>query len=144
VAATADGWRTAWTGLSWKRRVALLILLAFAILIAAGAAWSAVNPRLNNYRPVVAEVVSVAPGDPTSITVRFTTSDDDEVEATTDRLVFVPPVGAPVPMKYDPADPEQVVMDGYNESSLLANVLIGLFAVTMGTAFLTFRRRNDG
>lgn len=137
------GWRGAWNRVDYRRRIGLLLILAFALLMAAGVTWSMANPRLNNYRPAVAEVVSVSEGSPTAITVRFTTIDDEDVEATTDRLTFVPPEGAPVQVIYDPADPEQVAMGGYSESTLLTTVIIGAFAVTLGTAFLTFRHRHD-
>lgn len=137
------GWQGAWNRVGYRRRIGLLLILAFALLMAAGVTWSMANPRLNNYRPAVAEVVSVSEASPTAITVRFTTIDEEAVEATTDRLTFVPPEGAPVPVIYDPADPEQVAMEGYNESSLLTTVIIGAFAVTLGAAFLTFRHRHD-
>lgn len=135
--------RSAWTGLSVRRRITVLLVLALALLMSAGAAWSTANPGLSSYRPVVAEVVAVDRQDPASITVRFTTADGEQVETRTDRLTFVPPVGAPVPVRYDPTDPEAVAMDGYNRTSLLTNVLLGLFAVTLGAAWLTFRRRNE-
>jgi hypothetical protein len=141
--AKAEGWQAAWTGLSTRRRISILLVVAFALLLAAGASWSATNPRLNNYRPAVAEVVAVDREAPATITVRFTTLDDDVVEATTDRLTFVPPVGAPVAVLYDPADANQVAMDGYSRTSLITTVLLGLFAVALGTAWLTFRRRHE-
>lgn len=128
--------------MGYRRRIGVLLILAFALLMAAGVTWSMSNPRLNNYRPAVAEVVSVSQGSPTAITVRFAV-DGEDVEATTERLTFVPPEGAPVPVIYDPVEPEQIAMEGYSESSLLTTVIIGAFAVTLGTAFLTFRHRHE-
>lgn len=121
----------------------MLLVLALVLLMAAGAAWSIANPGLTSYRPVVAEVVAVDRQDPASITVRFTTLDGEQVEASTDRLTFLPPVGAPVPVRYDPGDPDRVAMDGYSRTSLLSTALLGLFAVTLGAAWLTFRRRHE-
>lgn len=142
MAADDGGWRTAWRRQSRRRRVGLLLVLALALLIGAGAAWAATNPGLTGYRSVIGEVVSVDDGDPTTITVRFSTGDDEQVEATTDRVTWRPVEGGPVPIQYDPADPQQVAMQGYESSNLLTTVLVGLFAVTLAAAWFTFRERS--
>lgn len=116
-------------------------MLALVLLVAAGATWAVRNPGLQSYRPAQAVVVTSSAGDPSTITVRYTTTDGQHVDATTDRLTAVPPAGALVAIRYDQADPEQVVMDGYAAPNVLSTVLVGLFAVTLGAAWLTWRRR---
>jgi hypothetical protein len=141
VAADRGGWQAAWRRQSRRRRVGVLLVLALALLLGAGASWAATNPGLNSYRSVIGRVVDVDRGDPTTITVRFTAGGDEQVEASTDRLTWLPAEGGPVPIQYDPANPDQFVMQGYQSSSLLSTVLVGLFAVTLAAAWFSFRER---
>lgn len=126
-------------GTGQRARVAALLLLALVLLLSAGATWAMSNPGLQSYRPASATVVTVDESSAT-VTVRYETVDGDEVDASTDRLTFVPPEGAPIAIRYDPDDPSQVVMDGYASISLVTQVLVGLFAVTLAAAWFSFRR----
>lgn len=118
-----------------------MLLLALALLLAAGATWAKTNNGLQGYASTTAEVVTVTGGNPNSVTVQFETPDGLEVEATTDRLTFVPVEGGTAPIRYDPSDPQQVVMDGYSETSFVTTALVGLFAVALAGAWFTFRRK---
>lgn len=118
-----------------------MLALAFAFLMAAGVSYAAANPGLASYRTVIAQAVTVT-RDPATITVRFETSDGEQVEATTDRLTFFPTQGGPVPIQYDPSDPEQVVMQGYSDTSMLTLALVGGFAVALAGAWFTYREKT--
>lgn len=113
--------------------------MALGFLLAAGVSYEAANPGLASYRTVVAEVVEVSRGDPATIVVAFETSDGEQVTATTDRLTFVPIPGGPVPIQYDPSDPEQVAMQGYSSTSILTLALVGGFAIALAGAWFAFR-----
>lgn len=132
----------AWRRQSRRRRVGLLLALALVILLAIGVSWRVANPGVQYYRPAIAEVVEITETEPITITVRYEL-EGQEVVATTDALTFVPAEGGPVPIEFDPADPTQVVMDGYRESSVVTSVLIGLFVITLGLAWWTFRDRSS-
>jgi hypothetical protein len=120
--------------------VSLFLLLALASLAAAGVTWSLANPGLQAYRPTTAVVVASSQGKPPAITVQFEAADGQTVEAMTDRLTLPPPVGAPIAVRYDPADPEQVVMEGYSATPLVTKVLVGLFGVALASAWFAWRR----
>lgn len=135
----ADGGAlSAWWRHSRGRRVAVLLIVAFVLFLAAGATWATANPGVTSYRPATAVVTGTTPS--ASITVQFETIRGESVEAITSRLTFVPPVGAPVPIRYDPSDPSQVVMEGYSDTPFVTKVLVGLFGVSLAAAWLAFRR----
>jgi hypothetical protein len=119
----------------------VLLAVALVCLLGAGISWGISNPGLQSYRPASAVVVASSSGDPASITVRFTPNGGRPVVATTTRLTFLPPAGAPVAVRYDPADPEQVVMEGFSTTTLLTQVLVGAFAVALAMAWFAFRRQ---
>lgn len=128
-----------WQSRSSRARVWTLVGLAFVFLLSAGIAYLQPNRLAFSGDTAVAEVIESDPGPPASMTVQFTTDDGDVVQAQTNDIFALPPVGAALPVRYDPDDPNVVADDLYRESSTLATVFVGAFAVTVGGAFITWR-----
>lgn len=118
----------------------LLVLAGFVLLIAAGIAYVEPNRLVLTGTQTMAEVVESSPGNPASMTVRFTTDDGQLVEATTSRLYGLPPSGAAVRIRYDPDDPSDVAADLYRDSSVLSTALLVAATVSVGAAAVTWRR----
>lgn len=126
--------------MSARARGWLLVAVAFVLLIAAGAAYVQPNRLVLTGTQTVAEVIESTPGEPASMTVRFTTKDGQTVEATTSLLFALPPEGAAVRIRYDPDDPTQVADDLYRESSVVSTLLLIAGTVSVGAAAVTWRR----
>ena len=137
-----DAWDRAvdwWQSRSSRVRVWMLLGLAFVFVLGAGLAYLQPNRLVFSGDRALAEVVESDPGPPASMTVQFTTDDGTVVQAQTNDIFALPPVGAALPVRYDPDDPSIVADDLYRESSTLATVFVGAFAVTVGAAFVTWR-----
>ena len=128
-----------WHSRSTRARIWALVGLAFVLLVGAGFAYLQPNQLVFSGDKTVAEVIESDPGPPASMTVQFTTDDGTVVKAQTNDIFALPPVGAALAVRYDPDDPSIVADDLYRESSTLATVLVGAFAVTVGAAFITWR-----
>ena len=127
--------------MSPRARIWLFVGLAFALLIAAGVAYVQPNRVVLTGTATVAEVLESQQGDPSTMTVRFTTEDGQQVEATTSKLYGLPPQGAAVLVRYDPDDPTAtVVAEEYRETSPVATLLVIAFTASFGAAVITWRR----
>jgi len=126
--------------MSAKARIWLFLGLAFALVVGAGVAYVQPNRVALTGTPVVAEVVQSQQGDPSTMTVRFTTDDGQQVESSTTKLYGLPPEGAAVLVRYDPDDPTTVVAEEYRETSPLSTLLVIGFTASFGAAVITWRR----
>jgi hypothetical protein len=126
--------------MSARARGWALIVLAFVLLIAAGITYLGPNRLVLTGKQTIAEVVESTPGEPSSMTVEFTTEDGQTVQASTSRLYALPPVGAAVRIRYDPDDPSQVADDLYRESSPPSTLLVIAATMSVGGAVVTWRR----
>lgn len=126
--------------MSARARIWFFLVLALALLIGAGVAYVQPNRVVLTGTPVVAEVLESQQGDPSTMTVRFTTADGRQVETTTSKLYGVPPPGAGVLVRYDPDDPTTVVAEEYRETSPVATLLVVAFTASFGAAVITWRR----
>ncbi len=129
--------------MSARARGWALLGVAFVLMIAAGAAYVAPNRLALAGQPAIAEVVNTTPGEPATITVRFSTDDGQSVEATTSKAFVLAPVGSGIPIRYDADDPTQVADERYRESSLLSTLLVVAFTATVGAAIVTWRRARQ-
>jgi len=129
--------------MSARSRGWALLGLAFVLMIASGAAYVVPNRLALTGQPALAQVVATTPGEPATITVRFTTAQGHSVEATTSRAFVLAPVGTGIPVRYDPDDPTQVADERYRESSPLSTLLVVALTVTVGAAIVTWRRARQ-
>jgi hypothetical protein len=128
-----------WQARTGRARVWILLALAVVLVMAAGVAYLQPNRLVFSGERAVAEVIESDPGPPASMTVQFTTDDGEVVQAQTSDIFALPPVGAVLPVRYDPNDPSIVADDLYREPSTMSTVLVAAFAVVVGAAFVTWR-----
>lgn len=132
-----------WTERTRRAQIWILVGVAFVLVIAAGVVYLQPNRLAFTGDRAVAEVIGSREGEPSTMTVRFTTDDGQTVEASTSKLYALPPEGAAVVIRYDPDDPSSIADDLYRESAPMATVLVGAFAVTIGYAFVIWRRGRE-